>query len=119
MTIAALAEASVPAAKAGAEPAAVRDALMGAFAASCVLDVHGQRMLDRTDDPGLRSALNAKDLRIATELARACGAALSLAAGTGQLLNALSAYGGADEHHSTLVRVSERLAAVALNGGAR
>jgi 2-hydroxy-3-oxopropionate reductase len=110
LNIEAVAEALVLAAKAGADPARVRQALMGGFAASRVLEVHGERMLKRTFDPGFRVALHQKDLGLALSTARALGVALPNTATCQELFNACAARGGADRDHSSLVRALERLA---------
>ena len=72
-TIEAVAEALVLAARAGADPAKVRAALLGGFAGSKILDVHGQRMLDRAFEPGFRARLHRKDARIVLDAAREAG----------------------------------------------
>ena len=110
LTLEAVAEALVFAAKAGADPAKVREALMGGFAASRILEVHGERMLKRTFDPGFRIALHQKDLGLALDAARALGVALPNTATTQELFNACSARGGAGWDHSALVRALEHLA---------
>ena len=76
LNIAAVGEALVFASKAGADPAKVRQALMGGFAASRILEVHGERMIKRTFNPGFRIALHQKDLNLALQGARALGVAL-------------------------------------------
>ena len=76
LTIEAVAEALVFAAKAGADPAKVRQALMGGLAASRILEVHGERMIKRTFAPGFRIELHQKDLNLALDGARALGVAL-------------------------------------------
>jgi 2-hydroxy-3-oxopropionate reductase len=109
-TIALVAEALVLAAKADVDPARVREALLGGFAQSRVLEVHGERMLRAEYDPGFRIALHQKDLSIALDLARSVGAAAPLAASVSQLMNARAALGGADRDHSSLATVYEGLA---------
>ncbi|TIN67349.1 MAG: hypothetical protein E5Y29_25755, partial [Mesorhizobium sp.] len=104
LNIEAVAEALVFASKAGCDPAKVRGALMGGFAASRVLEVHGQRMIDRTFAPGFRIKLHQKDLNLALDSARALGVALPNTAMAQQLMNACSAHpGGAEADHSSLV----------------
>jgi 2-hydroxy-3-oxopropionate reductase len=110
LTIEAVAEALLLAAKAGADPARVRQALMGGFASSRVLEVHGERMLARTFDPGFRVALHQKDLGLALATARAVGVSLPNTATCQELFNACAAHGGADRDHSSLVRALERMA---------
>jgi 2-hydroxy-3-oxopropionate reductase len=110
LNIEAVAEALLFASKAGADPNKVRAALMGGFAASRVLEVHGQRMIDRTFQPGFRIALHQKDLNLALSGARALGLALPNTAGAQQLFSACVAQGGADWDHSALVRALETLA---------
>ena len=110
LTLEAVAEALVFAAKAGADPAKVREALMGGFAASRILEVHGERMLKRTFDPGFRIELHQKDLGLALDSARELGVALPNTATTQQLFNACTARGGAGWDHSALVRALEHLA---------
>ncbi|MBA2961478.1 MULTISPECIES: 2-hydroxy-3-oxopropionate reductase [Ramlibacter] len=110
LNIAAVAEALVFAGKAGADPARVREALLGGFAASRVLEVHGQRMLQRTFAPGFRIALHQKDLALALQGARGLGMALPLTAATAQLLQTCDALGLAGADHSALVQAVELLA---------
>ena len=110
LTIEAVAEALVFAAKAGADPAKVRQALMGGLAASRILEVHGERMIKRTFAPGFRIELHQKDLNLALDGARALGVALPNTASTQQLFNSCAANGGGKEDHSALVRALERMA---------
>ena len=107
LNIEAVAEALVFAAKAGADPARVREALMGGFAASRVLEVHGERMIARTFDPGFRIRLHQKDLGLALAGARTLGVALPATALAQQLFSTCVAHGGADADHSALVRALE------------
>ena len=116
LTIEAVAEALLLAAKAGADPARVRQALMGGFASSRVLEVHGERMLARTFDPGFRVALHQKDLGLALATARAVGVSLPNTATCQELFNACAAHGGADRDHASLVRALERMADFELGG---
>jgi 2-hydroxy-3-oxopropionate reductase len=108
--IAIVAEALLFAAKAGADPAKVRQALMGGFASSKILEVHGERMIKRTFNPGFRIELHLKDLSLAIAGARALAMALPLTAITQQLMNACAANGGAAWDHSATVRALEKLA---------
>ena len=117
LNIAAVGEALVFAAKAGADPAKVRQALLGGFAASRVLEVHGERMIKRTFQPGFRIRLHQKDLNLALQGARELGVGLPQTAGAAQLLQACAANGLADADHSALVRALELLAARAVAEG--
>ena len=110
LNIEAAAEALLFAAKAGADPAKVRQALMGGFAASRVLEVHGERMVKRTFDPGFRIELHQKDLGLALAGARALGMSLPNTATAQELFNACVAAGGAKWDHSGMVRALERMA---------
>jgi 2-hydroxy-3-oxopropionate reductase len=110
LNIAAVGEALVFASKAGADPARVRQALMGGFAASRILEVHGERMIKRTFNPGFRIALHQKDLNLALQGARALGVALPQTAGAAQLMQACAANGMDQLDHSALVRALELLA---------
>jgi len=107
LNIEAAAEALLFAAKAGADPARVRQALMGGFAASKVLEVHGERMIKRTFDPGFRIRLHQKDLGLALSGARALGLSLPNTATAQELFNACSANGGGDLDHSAMVKALE------------
>src|SRR5678816_2815786 len=110
LNIEAVAEALLFAAKAGADPARVRQALMGGFAASRILEVHGERMIKRTFDPGFRIELHQKDLGLALQGARELGVALPQTAGAAQLMQTCAANGMADLDHSALVKALELLA---------
>lgn len=112
--IEAAAEALLFASKAGVDPATVRQALLGGFAASRVLEVHGERMIRRTFDPGFRIELHQKDLGLALDNARRMGLALPATALAQELLNACRAQGGARWDHSALVKALESLSAHAL-----
>jgi 2-hydroxy-3-oxopropionate reductase len=107
LTIEAVGEALLFASKAGADPAKVRQALMGGFAASRILEVHGERMIKRTFNPGFRIELHQKDLNLALTAARALGLALPNTAGTQQLMSACVANGGGGWDHSGLVKALE------------
>ena len=109
LTIQAVAEALVLARKAGVDPAKVREALLGGFAQSKILEAHGQRMLDRSFDPGFRLELHRKDLAIALQTAREEGVPLLATAQAAELMNALLAQGAGDRDHSALVQVYEQL----------
>ena len=110
LNIAAVGEALVFASKAGADPAKVRQALMGGFAASRILEMHGERMIKRSFAPGFRIALHQKDLNLAMQSARSLGVALPQTAGAAQLMNACAALGYGQQDHSALVRALEALA---------
>ena len=110
LTIEAVGEALLFASKAGADPARVRQALMGGFAASRVLEVHGERMVSRNFEPGFRIALHQKDLNLALSGGRALGVSLPNTAACQELFSAATAAGGAAWDHSAMVRVLERLA---------
>ena len=111
LNIAAVGEALLFASKAGADPAKVRQALMGGFASSRILEVHGERMIKRTFAPGFRIRLHQKDLNLALQGARELGVALPQTAGAAQLMQACAANGMADLDHSALVRALELMAA--------
>jgi 2-hydroxy-3-oxopropionate reductase len=110
LNIEAVGEALLFASKAGADPAKVRQALMGGFAASRILEVHGERMIKRTFNPGFRIALHQKDLNLALQGARALGVSLPNTANAQELFNACAANGGAGWDHSAMVRALELLA---------
>ena len=110
LTIEAVAEALLFAAKAGADPARVRQALMGGFAASKILEVHGERMVKRTFDPGFRIELHQKDLNLALSSARALGVPLPSTALAQELFNSCVAHGGKAWDHSAMVRALEKMA---------
>lgn len=110
LTIEAVGEALVLAAKAGADPAKVRQALMGGFANSRILEVHGERMVKRAFDPGFRIELHQKDLNLALATGRQLGVSLPNTATAQELFNACAAHGGAGWDHSAMVRALEKLA---------
>ncbi len=107
LNIAAVAEALVFASKAGADPAKVREALMGGFAASRVLEAHGERMIKRTFNPGFRIALHQKDLNLALQGAKALDVALPQTACAAQLMQTAAAHGWDELDHSAMVRALE------------
>ena len=109
LTINAVAEGLLFAARAGADPAMVRQALMGGLATSRILDVLGERMIKRTVVPGFRVALHQKDLNLALSAAKSMGLALPATAQAQQLFSACIAHGGAAWDHSGLVRALEKL----------
>ena len=110
LTIEAVGEALLFASRAGADPARVRQALMGGFASSKILEVHGERMIKRTFDPGFRIELHQKDLNLALSSARALGVSLPNTATTQELFNACAAHGGKAQDHSAMVRALELMA---------
>ena len=110
LNIAAVSEALVFASKAGADPAKVRQALMGGFASSRILEVHGERMIKRTFNPGFRIALHQKDLNLALQGAKALGVSLPQTAGAAQLMQACAAQGWDQMDHSALVKALELMA---------
>ncbi len=110
LNIEAVAEALLFAAKAGADPARVRQALMGGFAASKILEVHGERMIKRTFNPGFRIALHQKDLNLALSSARELGVPLPNTATAQALFNACVAHGGEGWDHSAMICALEKLA---------
>ena len=110
LNIEAVGEALLFASKAGADPAKVRQALMGGFAMSRILEVHGERMIKRTFDPGFRIELHQKDLALALAGARSMGVSLPNTATAQELFNACAANGGAKWDHSAMVRALEKMA---------
>lgn len=112
LTIQAIGEALVLATKAGVNPAKVRQALLGGFAASRVLDVHGQRLLDRNFKPGGRVSTHYKDLDIALALGKEFQVPLPVTAYVHEMFAALLASGDGNLDHSSLVTVLEKLAQI-------
>jgi len=110
LNIEAVGEALLFASKMGADPSRVRQALMGGFASSRILEVHGERMIKRTFAPGFRIELHQKDLNLALQGARQLGISLPNTATAQELFNACSAHGGKAWDHSALVRALELLA---------
>jgi len=110
LNIEAVAEALLFAAKAGADPARVREALMGGFASSRILEVHGERMVKRQFQPGFRIGLHQKDLNLALSSARQIGVALPNTANAQELFNACVAHGGEGWDHSAMIQALEKLA---------
>lgn len=110
LTIEAVGEALLFASKAGADPAKVREALMGGFASSKILEVHGERMINRTFAPGFRINLHQKDLNLALANARQLQLALPNTATAQELFNAVSAMGESELDHSAMVLALEKLA---------
>ena len=110
LTIEAVGEALLFAAKAGADPVKVRHALMGGFASSRILELHGERMVKRTFDPGFRVELHQKDLSLALSTARKIGLSLPNTATAQELLNSCVAHGGSKWDHSGMVKALELMA---------
>jgi len=110
LAIEAVSEALVFASKAGVDPAKVRQALMGGFAGSKILEIHGERMIKRTFDPGFRVNLHQKDLNLALASARALGVSLPNTATAQELYNACAAQGWSERDHSIMVQALEMLA---------
>jgi 2-hydroxy-3-oxopropionate reductase len=109
LNIEAVAEALLLASKAGVDPGKVRTALMGGFASSRVLEVHGERMVKRTFDPGFRIELHQKDLNLALSSARALKMSLPNTATAQELFSACQAQGGGKWDHSAMVKALEAL----------
>jgi 3-hydroxyisobutyrate dehydrogenase-like beta-hydroxyacid dehydrogenase len=116
LTLEAVAEALLFASKAGADPMKVRAALLGGFAQSRILEIHGERMIKRKFDPGFRVRLHQKDLNIALQAARSMGLSLPNTATAQELFNALAAQGGSELDHSSLVLILEKLANHTISG---
>jgi 2-hydroxy-3-oxopropionate reductase len=110
LNIEAVGEALLFASKMGADPSKVRQALMGGFASSRILEVHGERMIKRTFNPGFRIVLHQKDLNLALTAARQAGISLPNTATAQELFTACAAHGGKDWDHSALVRALELMA---------
>ena len=111
LNIQAVAEALMFAYKAGADPAKVRQALMGGFASSRILEVHGERMIKRTFNPGFRINLHQKDLNLALQGAKSLGISLPNTATAQELMNACAANGLSAMDHSALCRAVEIMSA--------
>ncbi len=109
LTINAVAEGLLFAARAGADPAKVRQALLGGLATSRILEVHGERMIKRTVEPGFRIALHQKDLNLALSAAKAMNLALPATSNAQQLFSACVSHGGAAWDHSGIVRALEKM----------
>jgi len=110
LTIEAVSEALLFASKAGADPRKVREALLGGFAQSRILDLHGERMIRRNFDPGFRIALHQKDLNLALQSARNLGLSLPNTAIAQEFFNAVTAQGGSNLDHSAMLLALEALA---------
>jgi len=110
LNIEAVGEALLLASKAGVDPSKVRQALMGGFASSKILEIHGERMIERTFKPGFRIELHQKDLNLALNTARSLGVSLPNTSTAQELFNACSAAGQSTQDHSAMVCALERLA---------
>jgi len=111
LTIEAVGEALLFASKAGADPAKIRSALLGGFAQSRILELHGERMIKRSFDPGFRIRLQQKDLNLALQAARNLGLSLPSTSIAQELFNAVAAQNGGDDlDHSAIVLALEKLA---------
>jgi len=110
LNIQAVSEALVFASKAGADPAKVRAAISGGFASSRILELHAERMLKGTFDPGFKINLHQKDLNLALSSAKALDLALPNTAIVQQLFASCMAHGGAELDHSALIQATEGLA---------
>ena len=110
LNIEAISEALIFASKAGADPVRVRQALMGGFASSRILEVHGERMIKRTFNPGFQIALHLKDLNLALQSAKALSINLPNTATCQGLFNTCAANGGSELDHSALVQALELMA---------
>jgi 2-hydroxy-3-oxopropionate reductase len=109
-TIAIVSEALVLAAKAGVDPAKVRQALLGGFAQSKILEAHGQKMLERNFKPGFRIRLHEKDMKIALATGFEYGVPLMVTSQVAQMMNAMNSMGHGDLDHSGLVKLVEEMA---------
>ena len=116
LTIEAVGEALLFASKAGADPARVRQALMGGLAQSRILEVHGERMITRSFEPGFRIELHQKDLNLALQGARSLGISLPNTATAQELFNACAAHGDHTLDHSGMVTALERMAGHTVGG---
>ena len=116
LTIEAVGEALLFASKAGADPAKVRAALLGGFAQSRILELHGERMINHNFKPGFRIRLHQKDLNLALQSARSMGLSLPNTSLAQELFNAVAAQGGSDLDHSAMVLALEKLANHAIRG---
>jgi 2-hydroxy-3-oxopropionate reductase len=114
-TIAIVSEALVLAAKAGVDPAKVRQALLGGFAQSKILEAHGQKMLERNFKPGFRIRLHEKDMKIALAAGSEYGVPLMVTSQTAQIMTALKSMGNGELDHSGMVKFVEELAKIELS----
>jgi 2-hydroxy-3-oxopropionate reductase len=117
LNIQAVAEALVFASKAGADPAKVRQALMGGFASSRILEVHAERMLNGTFNPGFRIRLHQKDLNLALGAAKELGLSLPNTAIAQQMFSSCMAHDGGELDHSAMILAIEGMAKHSIRGG--
>ena len=117
LNIQAVSEALVFAARAGADPAKVRQAISGGFAASRILELHAERMIQGTFDPGFRIRLHQKDLNLALSSAKALNLSLPNTAIAQQLMSSCAAHGEGEQDHSALIKAIERLGHFSIRGG--
>jgi 2-hydroxy-3-oxopropionate reductase len=110
LNIEAVSEALLLASKAGVDPERVRQALMGGFASSKILEIHGERMIKRTFNPGFRIELHQKDLNLALSTAKSLGVSLPNTSNAQELFNSCKAHGDHAKDHSAMVTALERLA---------
>ena len=110
LNIEAVSEALLLASKAGVDPERVRQALMGGFASSKILEIHGERMIKRTFNPGFRIELHQKDLNLALSTAKSLGVSLPNTSNAQELFNSCRAHGDHRKDHSAMVTALERLA---------
>ena len=115
LNIQAVSEALVFAARAGADPAKVRQALMGGFASSRILEIHAERMINGTFNPGFRIRLHQKDLNLALSAAKDLNLSLPNTAIAQQMMSSVSAHGGGDLDHSALIQAIEGLAGFSIS----
>jgi 2-hydroxy-3-oxopropionate reductase len=107
LTLEAISEALIFASKAGADPVKIREALLGGFAQSRIMEVHGERMIKRTFAPGFRVCLHQKDLNLALQSARSLNLNLPGTSLVAEMLNTVAAQGGSDLDHSALITALE------------
>jgi 2-hydroxy-3-oxopropionate reductase len=116
LNIQAVSEALVFASKAGADPAKVRQAISGGFASSRILELHAERMINGTFNPGFKIKLHQKDLNLALSSAKALGLSLPNTAIAQQMFSACIAHGGAELDHSALITAIEGMAGHSIRG---
>lgn len=109
MGVLAVAEAMAFASKNGVDGAKVREALLGGFAYSRILENHGQRMLERNFKPGFKSWMHEKDLNIVMQTAHELGLCLPGSAATAQMFNAMVGSGLGEEDSIAVLKLLERL----------
>ena len=117
LTIEAVAEAFIFAKKSGVDPSRVREAIMGGYAQSRILELHGKRMIDRNFKPGGKARSHKKDIEIVLSVARDLDICLPATAFSAHLWNALAAQGGLDLDHSAMVKVLESMSDIKVCAG--